>query len=222
MNELQQSNSEVPNIVKTIDEIAFQTNILALNSAVEAATAGDAGSGFAVVAQEARSLAQRSAEAAKEKASKIQSALEKSEEGGSISKEVAVNFSVIASEVQVLDSLIEDIARAFAEQTEGIGQINCAVTQLDSVMQDNASSADKAAASTEQLNSQAGRLDELVSDLLVLVGGRARQGSGQTATASEGFEVQSLHTSCQSSPGPSAASANSPSQGDQLFAGWSN
>jgi len=172
MGELKSSNSEVAKIVKTIDEIAFQTNILALNAAVEAARAGEAGAGFAVVAEEVRSLAHRSAQAAKETANKIESALAKSEEGARISEEVTTSLGGIIDHVLKLDGLISEIAQASAEQAQGIEQVNRAISEMDKVTQSNAATAEESASAAEEMNAQTAELNSLVGDLLTLVGGR--------------------------------------------------
>ena len=172
MGELKSSSSEVAKIVKTIDEIAFQTNILALNAAVEAARAGEAGAGFAVVAEEVRSLAQRSAQAAKETANKIEAALVKSEEGARISEEVTTSLGGIIDHVRKLDGLISEIAQASSEQAQGIEQVNNAVSQMDKVTQSNAAAAEESASAAEEMNAQTAELNCLVGELLVLIDGR--------------------------------------------------
>jgi hypothetical protein len=172
MGELTTSSAEVAKIVKTIDEIAFQTNILALNAAVEAARAGEAGMGFAVVAEEVRNLAQRSATAAKETADKIEKALTKSGEGARISEEVARSLGGIIDQVRKLDAIVSEIATASNEQTQGIDQVNTAVGQIDKVTQSNAAAAEESASAAEEMNAQAAELNTIVGDLLVMVGGR--------------------------------------------------
>ena len=172
MSELVTSSVEVAKIVKTIDEIAFQTNILALNAAVEAARAGDAGLGFAVVAEEVRSLAQRSAQAAKETAGKIEKALAKSEDGVRTSQDVSQSLGSIIEQVRRLDDLVDEITTASTEQSQGIDQVNIAVGQIDQVTQANASAAEEAASASEELNAQASELNGLVGNLLALVGGK--------------------------------------------------
>ncbi len=180
MRELKVSGAEVAKIVKTIDEIAFQTNILALNAAVEAARVGEAGMGFAVVAEEVRNLAQRSAQAAKETAGKIETSLAKSEDGVRISAEVAASLGGIITQVHQLDSLVTGITTASTEQAQGIEQVNQAVGQIDQITQANAAAAEEAAAASEELQAQAAELDGIVGHLLALVGGqRIRDAIGQ-------------------------------------------
>jgi len=187
MRELKVSGAEVAKIVKTIDEIAFQTNILALNAAVEAARAGEAGMGFAVVAEEVRNLAQRSAQAAKETAGKIETSLAKSEDGARISAEVAASLGGIITQVHELDGLVGEITTASHEQAQGIAQVNQAVGQIDKITQSNAAAAEEAAAASEELQAQAAELDGLVGHLLALVGGqRARDAVGQSGDPKPG------------------------------------
>ncbi len=170
MHEIKSSSDDVAKIVKTIDEIAFQTNILALNAAVEAARAGEAGLGFAVVADEVRSLAQRSAVASRETAAKIESAIAKTAQGVQLSAKVTTNLTTIVAKVREVDELIAEVATASQEQTEGVQQINVAVADMDKVVQSNAASAEESAASAEELNQQAGALNSAVASLRVLTG----------------------------------------------------
>ncbi|MGC3957102.1 MAG: methyl-accepting chemotaxis protein [Verrucomicrobiota bacterium] len=175
MDAIKVSSDDVAKIIKTIDEIAFQTNILALNAAVEAARAGEAGMGFAVVADEVRSLAQRSAQAAKETASKIEGAIVNTTQGVAISAKVATALNDILARARELDDLAAEVAGASTEQTQGIDQINLAVTQMDKVTQTNAASAEESAAAAEELNAQADAMKESVNELLRLVDGQGRQ-----------------------------------------------
>jgi methyl-accepting chemotaxis protein len=168
------SSNEIANIIKTIDEIAFQTNILALNAAVEAARAGEAGAGFAVVADEVRALAQRSATAAKETAGKIEAALQKSEEGVRVSTEVSEMLGRIVGQVRRMDELVVEIAGSSAEQSTGIVQVNEAVSRMDKITQANAASAEESAAAAQELSSQATHLQSLVDELRQLVGARSK------------------------------------------------
>jgi methyl-accepting chemotaxis protein len=141
----------IAKIIKTIDEIAFQTNILALNAAVEAARAGEAGMEFAVVADEVRNLAQHSAQAAKETAAKIEGAIGNTSQGVEISCKVAQALYDIVAKARQVDELAAEVANASGEQSRGITQINTAVGQVDKVTQSNAASAEESAAAAEEL-----------------------------------------------------------------------
>ncbi len=178
MGAIKGSSAEIAKIIKTIDEIAFQTNILALNAAVEAARAGEAGLGFAVVADEVRNLAQRCAGAAKETADKISASTEKSEQGVRISEKMATNLAAIVEKARQLDERIGEIAQSSHEQSEGIGQLNSAVANMDKITQDNAAAAQQSAESGEELKRQAAQVRLAVDDLL-----RMAQGATDGAAA---------------------------------------
>jgi len=171
MDDIKASSDGVAKIIKTIDEIAFQTNILALNAAVEAARAGEAGAGFAVVAEEVRALAQRSATAAKETAEKIADAVAKSRTGAEACTKVAGSLDQIAGKARELDSLIGEIAQASQEQTKGIAQVNGAVAEMDKLVQGSAARAEEGASVAQELTHQATDLGECVGELGRLVGG---------------------------------------------------
>ncbi len=190
MQAIKASSDDVSKIIKTIDEIAFQTNILALNAAVEAARAGEAGMGFAVVADEVRSLAQRSAQAAKETAAKIESAITKTAQGVAISAKVTTALDDILARARELDELAAEVAGASNEQTQGIGQINIAVSQMDKITQTNAASAEESAAAAEELNAQADAMKESVNELLRLVDGN----SGANAPTAPAWKTKSSST----------------------------
>jgi methyl-accepting chemotaxis protein len=171
MAAIKASSNDISKIIQTIDEIAFQTNILALNAAVEAARAGEAGMGFAVVADEVRNLAQRSAQAAKETAAKIETAISSTEQGVRASTAVAEILQEIVGKVRQVDELIAEVAVASKEQSTGIDQVSTAVSQVDKVTQSNAAHAEESASAAEELRAQAEAMNRAVSDLLSLVGG---------------------------------------------------
>jgi methyl-accepting chemotaxis protein len=183
MESIKAASEDITKILKTIDEIAFQTNILALNAAVEAARAGEAGAGFAVVADEVRNLAQRCATAAKETAVKIEDSVKKSQQGALISADVAKSFGEIQTKVRQLDQLVAEIASASTEQSQGITQVNTAVTQMDQVTQSNAASAEECASASEELNAQAESLKDAVASLQQLVGGASSTQTKERAPA---------------------------------------
>jgi len=163
MDQITQSSRKVVDIIGVIDGIAFQTNILALNAAVEAARAGEQGRGFAVVASEVRSLAQRSAEAAKEIKSLIGSSVEKVESGSQLVDAAGKSMADIVTQVTKVNDLIAEISAASLEQSTGIGQIGDAVNQLDQVTQQNAALVEESAAAAESLKNQAAHLAQAVS-----------------------------------------------------------
>jgi methyl-accepting chemotaxis protein len=186
MEAIKVSSDDIAKIIKTIDEIAFQTNILALNAAVEAARAGESGMGFAVVAEEVRNLAQRSAQAAKETAAKIESAIGKAGQGVQISQKVTATLNEIVVKARQVDELAAAVANASREQTQGITQINTAVGQMDKVTQSNAASAEESAAAAEELNAQAEMMKEAVQKLRQLAGSRTGFGAGPIAGPAAG------------------------------------
>ncbi len=181
MDAVKSSSNDIGKIIKTIDEIAFQTNLLALNAAVEAARAGEAGAGFAVVADEVRSLAQRAAAAAKETAGKIEVAIRTGEEGVQISNKVAHSLENIVTKARQVDSLVAEIATASQEQSQGIGQINNALSQMDKVTQSNAGNAEESASAAEELNAQALVMKESVDQLIRLVSGTRGQAKAEAS-----------------------------------------
>ena len=175
MDAIKASSDGIAKIIKTIDEIAFQTNILALNAAVEAARAGEAGAGFAVVAEEVRALAQRSATAAKETADKIDDSVSKSHHGAEVCAKVATGLKEIAAKSREVDELVNEIATASSEQTKGIEQLNLAVGQMDKVVQASAARAEEGASVAQDLITQSSALARSVLDLGNLVGGRKKR-----------------------------------------------
>ena len=163
MQDISAASRKITDIISVIDGIAFQTNILALNAAVEAARAGEQGRGFAVVASEVRSLAQRSAEAAKEIKTLIGASVEKVENGTQLVSNAGQSMEDIVAQVQRVSDLIGEISSATGEQTIGISQVGEAVMQLDQVTQQNAALVEQSAAAADSLKHQAARLAEIVS-----------------------------------------------------------
>lgn len=163
MEDINSSSRKISDITSVIDGIAFQTNILALNAAVEAARAGDQGRGFAVVAGEVRTLAQRSAEAAKEIKALISESVQKVESGGELVSEAGTTMQDIVKQVHEVSGLISDINAASTEQSAGIAQVSDAVAQLDQVTQQNAALVEEAASAADSLNHQARQLVQAVS-----------------------------------------------------------
>ena len=163
MEEINSSSKKIADIIGVIDGIAFQTNILALNAAVEAARAGEQGRGFAVVAGEVRSLAQRSAEAAKEIKSLIGTSVDKVETGSKLVQDAGSTMDEIVASVQRVTDIIGEISAAALEQSQGIGQVNEAVTRLDQMTQQNAALVEESAAAAESLKDQAHRMTTVVA-----------------------------------------------------------
>jgi methyl-accepting chemotaxis protein len=174
MRQIQESSAKVSKIIKTVDEIAFQTNILALNAAVEAARAGDAGKGFAVVADEVRTLAQRSAQAAKDTAVLIEEALRSAEAGGQRVQQVDAAFSGIVGHIDEAKRIVEDVSAACQQQMQGISQVTTAITEIGNVTQRTAATSEESAAASEELTSQADSALQVATGLQQLVGGQAR------------------------------------------------
>jgi methyl-accepting chemotaxis protein len=162
MDDIQTSSRKISDIIGTIDGIAFQTNILALNAAVEAARAGEQGRGFAVVASEVRSLAQRSAAAAREIKTLIGASVERVENGTRLVTDAGSTMTEIVDSVRRVNDVIGEIAHGAQEQTAGISQVNGAVTQLDHMTQQNAALVEQSAAAAESMREQAGRLAQAV------------------------------------------------------------
>ena len=162
MSEINASSKKIADIIGVIDEIAFQTNLLALNAAVEAARAGEQGRGFAVVASEVRSLAQRSAGAAKEIKTLIKDSVEKVEEGSRLVDHSGTTLVEIVNSVKKVGDIIAEIAAASQEQSAGIEEVNKAVAQMDETTQQNAALVEQAAAASESVNDQGNGLIEIL------------------------------------------------------------
>jgi methyl-accepting chemotaxis protein len=162
MEEISSSSRKIADIIGVIDGIAFQTNILALNAAVEAARAGEQGRGFAVVASEVRSLAKRSADAAREIKTLINASVERVEAGSRLVQGAGTTMDDIVGRVRRVTSMISEISLSTHEETSGIDQIGNAVTELDFVTQQNAALVEQSAAAAESLRQQAERLLDAV------------------------------------------------------------
>jgi methyl-accepting chemotaxis protein len=174
MAEINTASAKISDIISTINEIAFQTNLLAVNAAVEAARAGEEGRGFAVVATEVRSLAQRSAEAAKEIKGLIQDSLQKVEKGSELVNRSGATLQGIVGSVKRVTDIVGEIAAASAEQSTGVDQVNTAITQMDQVTQSNSAQTEELSSTAQNLSAQAARLLELVSTFTL---GNSRESS---------------------------------------------
>jgi methyl-accepting chemotaxis protein len=194
MNEISKASEEIFKIIKTIDEIAFRTNLLALNAAVEAARAGQAGAGFAVVADEVRNLALKTSEAAKSTSGLIEGTMKKVKDGsGLVAKSNAV-FSEVTKSVATIAGLVGDISSASSEQAQGIDQLNKATAELDKVVQENVSNADESASSSQEMSAQAEQMKGFVAELAAMIGG-SRKAKREKGSAAPGGEPDSMRPS---------------------------
>jgi methyl-accepting chemotaxis protein len=162
MDQISQSSRKIGDIIGVIDGIAFQTNILALNAAVEAARAGEQGRGFAVVAAEVRSLAQRSADAAKEIKTLIGGSVNQVEQGAKVVGETGATMTALVDAVRRVSAMVAEISSVSGSQSQGLGEVNAAVGQLDSMTQQNAALVEQSAAAAESLKQQAQRMADVV------------------------------------------------------------
>jgi methyl-accepting chemotaxis protein len=192
MASIQDSSRQVAKIIKTIDDIAFQTNILALNAAVEAARAGDAGMGFAVVAGEVRSLAQRSAVAARDTADLIAASIERAHDGNTKVEQVASSITAITGSITSMKSLVEDVSAASHQQAQGIDQVSHAIAQMEDVTQRTAATAEESASAGEELRAQGDAAMVAIRRLERLIGG-----AGAAARTSPAVEAATIATLVQ-------------------------
>jgi len=179
MAEISSASDETKNIIKTIDEIAFQTNILALNAAVEAARAGEAGAGFAIVADEVRNLAARAAQAAQSTSQLLDQNIQKIEQGTQSLDDTNRGFVELRESTERVSQLMHEIDEASRQQAVGFTQINVAVTQINEVTQQNASSAEEVASASKELDARASDIAESVATLNNLISGSSSQPEAQ-------------------------------------------
>ncbi|MFN7995630.1 MAG: methyl-accepting chemotaxis protein [Bryobacteraceae bacterium] len=198
MGEIRNSSDKISKIIKTIDEIAFQTNILASNAAVEAARAGEAGMGFAVVADEVRNLAQRCAQAAKDTATLIEEAIGNSQRGQETVEEVSNSIHVVTEEAAQVKVHVDAVNSGSQEQARGIEQIGKAIAEMEQVTQKSAASAEECASAAEELNVQSRALQNIVGHLSAMVGGGT---SAQSAIAPAAPRRLYRHVIMNPSPG---------------------
>jgi len=188
IEKIKSSSDETSKIIKTIDEIAFQTNLVALNATVEAARAGDAGKGFAVVAEDVRNLAMRAAEAAKDTATMIEESVRGSEAGVAINQEVVRNLQEINTQVNKAGEMMAEISAGSDQQSQGVEQINTAIDQLNHVTQQNVSGSQESASAAQQMTSEAEELRRMIGQFQLTGGGTlsAEAMAGRRAAAQTG------------------------------------
>jgi methyl-accepting chemotaxis protein len=193
MKGINDASRKIADIISVIDGIAFQTNILALNAAVEAARAGEQGRGFAVVASEVRALAGRSAEAAKEIKTLINTSVQRVEQGTTLVDQAGITMNEVVTSIKRVTDIMGEISAASSEQSQGVSQVGEAVTQMDQVTQQNAALVEEMAAAASSLKSQA---QELVQTVAVFKLGRPRPAISRACCLGQQFTQAGHHLVC--------------------------